>query len=466
MVQKIKNKSENGDSPQVKKLKSQAREKSIQEGIYASGSYAFGSSYVSPFAIALKSSDSLVALLSSVAGLLGPLSQMIGSKFMRKYSRKKIVLGAVLLEALAWLPFALIAFLFYKNILVGILPTFVLLIFAFYTISGNFAGPAWFSWMGDITEEKKRGQYFSLRNLLTGFVSMALAIIASFFLDYSKKNNWIMFGFMFLFLLAFLMRIKSWNLFKTQYEPEIKIDKKDNFTFWEFLTKAPKTNFGRYAIYRSLLAFGYSISAPLLAVYLLRNLGFGYVVYMIIAYSATIFSLMVMRIWGNFGDKWGNYRIIVITSILMPLIPLAWILNTSPIYLLIIPSLISGIAWAGFNLASGNFIYDNVRPEKRGTAISYYNMLQGIGVAAGAGVGAILIKILNATTSSPIAIIFIISAIVQMIVIFFGLQKIEEVKNKNKFDGKAALKNIIFKQIRPTIMGEAQNILSIPKYLK
>lgn len=454
------------NSPQVKKLKAQARGKSIEEGIYASASYALGSSYVSPFAIALNSSDSLVALLSSVSGLLGPFSQIASSHLMEKYSRKKIVLISVLLEAISWLPFVLIAFLFYKNILIGILPIFVLLSFAFYIIAGNFSGPAWFSWMGDVTEEKQRGKYFSLRNLLTGFVSMALAIIAAFFLDYFKRNNWTMFGFMILFLLAFMMRMKSWRIFKTQYEPGIKIKKEDDFTFREFLLRAPKTNFGKYTIYRSLLAFGTAISAPLLAVYLLRNLGFGYLLYMIIAYSATIFSLIVMQLWGKFADRWGNYRTIVITSILMPLIPIAWILHPSAIYLIIVPSLISGLAWAGFNLASGNFIYDNVRPEKRGIAVSYYNMLAGIGTALGAGVGALLIAILGTTTNSPIVIIFIVSAVAQMVVIFFGLQKIEEVKKKNKFNGKMAFKNILLKQIRPTLIGEAHQILSLPKYMR
>ena len=50
----------------------------------------------------------------------------------------------------------------------------------------------------------------------------------------------------------------------------------------------------------------------------------------------------------------------------------------SPVYLVFVPVLISGVVSAGFNIASNDFIYDNVRAEKRGLAVSYFNMLNGI----------------------------------------------------------------------------------------
>ena len=71
-------------------LKAGARTQSIKEGVFASAKSAFGDSYISPFAIAINSSNSMVALLSSISGLLGPLSQIFGSKLIEKYERKKI----------------------------------------------------------------------------------------------------------------------------------------------------------------------------------------------------------------------------------------------------------------------------------------------------------------------------------------------------------------------------------------
>jgi MFS family permease len=453
------------DSPKIKELKHQARRHSIQEGIFATVKGSFFDSYISPFAIAINSSSSLVAMLSSISGLVGPISQMFGSKLIERQSRKKIIIKSVLMESLMILPIILIAFLFYKGILVNSLPLILLLFFSFYVIFANLSGPAWFSWMGDIIDEEYRGRWFAKRNLIHGFVSVILAISASIFLDYSKSKNLAMFGFIILFSVAFTGRIISRRIFKKQYEPKIKLKKGYYFSITKFLLNAPRNNFGRFALFRMALSFSGSIFAPLLAVYLLRNLNFSYTTYMIITFSGTVFSLLVIKLWGKFADEYGNYKTIALTSILIPLVPILWILNKSPIYLIIVPSLVSGVAWSGFNLAAGNFVYDNVSPQRRGLAISYYNVLNGIGIFLGAALGAFLIRVVETKTIEPIVIIFFTSAILRMIVIFISITKIKEVRKTNEFKGTEAFKNIILKQAKPALIEGVHEISSIKRYL-
>jgi MFS family permease len=454
------------DSEKIKEKKYRARRYFIKEGIFASARNSFGTNFISPFAIAINTSNSLVALLSAVSGLLGPLSQTFGSRLIEKYSRKKIVLKAIFLESLTWLPLIAISVLFYKGILTNTLPILLLLFFSLYIISTNFGHPAWFSWIGDVVNKKFRGRWFSKRNLIVGFVSVILTISASFFLDYTKKNNWIMFGFITLFSLALLSRLTCWRILKKPYEPEIKLRKGYYFSFWDFIIKAPKNNFGKFSLFRAILSFSTSISAPLLVIYLLRNLEFSYAIYMIIILAGTLFSLTVLNLWGKFSDKYGNYRILCITSILIPTIPILWILSPSPIYLILMPSLINGVSWAGFNLASSNFIYDNVSTQKRGVAISYYNMLNGIGVFLGAGLGALLIKILATSYIEPILLIFLIGGVARMIVVFIFLPKIKEIRKTKKLTGSKTFKNIIFKEARLALSEEAHEIMSIKKYLE
>jgi MFS family permease len=450
----------------VKELKHQARRHSIKEGIFAAAKGSFGDRYIAPFAIAINASNPLVALLSSISGLLGPLSQLFSSKLIEKYSRKKIILKAVFFESLMWLHLILIAILFYKGILMDVLPLFLLLTFSLYIILANIGSPAWFSWMGDIVDDSYRGRWFSKRNLITGFVAIIIAILASFFLDYFKKNNWIMFGFIILFSLALISRLVCWKIFKKQYEPKIKLKEGYYFSFLDFIKQAPKNNFGKFAIFRALFSFSCSISAPLLAIYLLRNLQFSYITYMIIILAGAMFSLLVLEIWGKFADRYGNYRVLGITSILIPIIPILWILFPSPIYLLLVPSFISGISWAGFNLATSNFIYDNVHKQKRGLAVSYYNMLAGIGVFLGAGLGALLIKFLTISFIEPIFLIFLIGSIARMVVVFWWLPKIKEIRKTKKCDSSKALKNIIFKHGKHILLEEAHEIMAIKKYLR
>lgn len=461
MVNKTKSENRNGIS-----LKAKARILSIKDGMFASAERAFGQNYVSPFAVAVNASNSVVALLGSVLGLLGPLSQTLSSRLIEKYSRKKIVVKAVLAESLTWFLFIAVAILYYNNILVDMLPLMVLLFFGFYVIFLNIGMPAWFSWMGDLVSEKQRGRWFAKRNLLVGFVSIILAVSAAFLLDYFRNLGLVMFGFVILFFMAFFFRLLCVRVLKQQYEPKIKLKKGDYFSFWDFLVKARKTNFGKFSIYRMLLDFSVAISSPLIVVYLLRYLEFSYKNYMIIILSATFFTTFIILLWGKFADKYGNYRVLVITSLLIPLIPVLWILNPKPLYLIFVPSLVSGISWAGFHLASGNFIYDNVSQEKRGLVVSYFNLLRGIGTFLGAGLAALLIKYLSTDFIEPLFFIFILSAFARLIVTLLWLPKIKEIKKKEKFQGYKTFKNTLFKDLKPTLLEEAHEIMSIKKYLR
>jgi MFS family permease len=453
------------DSPRVRGLKHKARRYGIKEGIFYSAKLSFGDYYISPFAIAINASNSLIALMSAVMGLFGPLSQLFGSRLLEKHSRKKIVLKSIFLESLIWIPFIILALLFYFGILVSALPFFLLFFFALYAILSNIGHPAWFSWMGDIIDDEYRGRWFSKRNLFIGFTSIIFAVSASFLLDYFKNHGMTLFGFMVLFSFALFARLACWKVSKKQYEPKLKLEDGYYFSFFDFVINAPKNNFGKFSIFHAFLGFASSISSPLVVVYLLRNLGFSYSTYMIISLSGTFFSLLVMNLWGNFADRYGNYHVLCIASVLVPIIPLLYIINSSPIYLIFVPSLISGITWAGFNLASANFIYDNSTPQKRGLVVSYFNMLGGIGIFLGAGLGAFLVKILPTNFIEPIIGVFILGAVARMIVVFFLLSNIREIRKIEKYRGPRQLRKIILKEAKDSLVEEAHELMAINKYL-
>lgn len=450
----------------IEELKDQARNYSMKEGIFISGRNSFGNNYLAPFAIAVNASNFIVAFLTSITGILGSLSQLKGSQLIKKKNRKNIVLKTVLFESLIWIPLIMIAILYNRGIYTSIIPFLILFFFGAFIILSNLSYPAWFSWMGDIVNDKFRGQFFSKRSLIIGFVSVILTIISASFLDYAKSNNFLMQGFMILFALAFIARFLSFRTLIKQYEPELKIKKADYFSFKQFVKKAPTNNLGKLSIYRFFLTIANTISSSLIAIYLLRNLSLSYLVYMGILISISLFSLIIIEFWGKFADKYGNYRAIEISSILLITLPFLWILNKNPIYLLLIPAAINGIAWAGFNLAEVNFIYDNVKPEKRGLAISYYNTFGGIGIFIGAMIGAILIKFVNITFIEPIIAIFILGGILRLVVVAIGIPKIKEIRKTQKFRGIESIEDIILKEAKPTIYEETRDIIHIGKYLK
>lgn len=454
------------EKKRIKTLRRKSGNLSISEGIFWSVRNSFGDYYLTPFAIAINSGNSLVAMMTAISGLVGPVSQIFSSKRMEKTPRKKLVTKAVLLESFIWIFFIAAGILFYKNIILSVVPAIFISLFAIYTIITNFSVAPWFSWMGDLIDDKNRGKWLSKRNLLIGFSTAILVIGSSFFLEYMKEKNLAIIGFGILFLLAFFARLKSWRTLKKEYEPKIqlkKIKEEKPFTFINFIKRAPKTNFGKFAIFRLMFSLGVVVYSSLLTVYLLRELNLSYIYYMIIITSSTVFSLVFVEIWGKISDRYGNYKILAITTMLIPVVPIIWILSDSAIYLIFVPGIIRGIAWSGFDIASNNFIYDNVRPEKRGRAVSFYNMMVGIGTFAGGVISAILIKIIKDSAIHPIKIIFIISSLMTMLIVYLWVSKITEAKVKPK--KRQDLKKYFLRNLRPTISEEAHQIVHLKKYL-
>ena len=149
----------------------------------------------------------------------------------------------------------------------------------------------------------------------------------------------------------------------------------------------------------------------------------------------------------------------------IPLTPLLWILSPSKLYLFLIPGIIGGISWYGFILASTNFVYDNNPKEKRAQAVAIMNLLIGVGAIIGGLISAGLLKFLNTSWIEPIILIFIIGSAARMIVVFFFVPKLKEIKHKQKFKGFKDLEHMVIKELKPTLMEDAHEIASIKNYI-
>jgi MFS family permease len=433
----------------VAELKKKARDMSIKEGAFSTVRQSLCDTYVTPFAVAINSSNVVIGLLTSISGLLGPISQWFSSRLIENHSRKKIVVASLLYECLMWIPIMATAFLFYKGIITSLLPLCFLLLFSMYVVIANVAGPAWFSWVGDLVDDAYRGKWFAKRNFILGIVGLVSTLLAAFFLDFFKSRNMIMFGFITLFFLGMTARLIAREYFKRSYEPKLVLEQSYYFSFWDFVKKAPFNNFGRYTIFRAVINFSVAIAGPFFAVYMLRDLQFSYVTFTLVTISQAFFGLMVMKKWGRFADKYGNYTVMKLTLIFISIYPLLWLVPSPPLwYLLFGTELVGGIAWAGFNLAGSNYIFDCVTPPRRGIAVSYFNMLNGIGVFLGAGLGAILVGTLDITFMNILLFVFVVSGVARLVGGLVLIPHIREVRPTEKFDSSHALRNLVpFKRV-------------------
>jgi MFS family permease len=175
---------------------------------------------------------------------------------------------------------------------------------------------------------------------------------------------------------------------------------------------------------------------------MLRDLKFSYLTYTILITAVAATSLLTIDRWGNRADKVGNLKVLRFTSFFIASIPLWWILNQNPLYLILI-QIFSGFAWAGFNLCATNFIYDAVSASKRIRCIAYFNVFNGTSLCLGAIIGGYLVNHLPSTFGFQILSLFLISGILRLLVVFYFSGKIREVREVHQISSRDLFYSVV-----------------------
>lgn len=409
---------------------------SFLDGIFASCMVGMTTDYITPYALALKATNSQIGALSAIPNLSSSLGQLKSADFTdRLKSRKKIINLFVLLHTLMGLPIILIPYLFKTQ------PVLFLIIFiTLFTSFNAMASPAWSSLMADHVPVKVRGRYFGWRNKIFGIITILSAFLAGFILHLFKHN--VLKGFLIIFSIAFICRFISWYFLTRMYEPQFKVSKEAQFSFFDFIKRIKESNFAKFAIFVASLNFCVNLAAPFFSVFMLRDLKFTYLTYTIVVTTVTIAQIFTIDRWGRHADKVGNVKVLKFTSLFIASLPFWWIINQYPLYLVII-QIIAGFAWSGFNLCATNFIYDAVTPEKRTRCIAYFNVSSGVALCLGALLGGYLVNILPNLFGYKILSLFLISSALRFFVVSLFSGKIKEVRKAEEITSKDLFYSVI-----------------------
>jgi len=121
--------------------------------------------------------------------------------------------------------------------------------------------------------------------------------------------------------------------------------------------------------------------------------------------------------------------------------------SKNPIYIILVPQVIAGLGWAAFTLGSTNFIYDIATPQRRGITFAYHNLVIGIGILLGGGIGSLLAQYLPVIGINKILIVFLISGIARIAAMGIFLPTISEPRKVKKIKGSEV--KAILNEIRP-----------------
>jgi MFS family permease len=410
---------------------------SIQEGIAYSSSQGFITYIISPIVESMKISATRFSLISAVSGLISPIAQLYGNRLMEKHSRKDIVKKYVLIESFSWFLMALIPVLMIFNSLTSYIPWLFLLFYSFVSISFGLSYPAFFSFLGDIIPENKRGKYIAKRDRNMVIASTIAALTGLFVIRYSQSYGIIFFGFSVMFFFAFMFRLISFLIIEKMYFPnqEFRLERKKETGFWNFISE--KSNYRKFSIAQATLNFSLFIASPFFGLYLLRELGLkdNIFLFILISISPTIFAGIFSKLTGKISDKYGNVILLYISAAFFIISPLVWLISKNAFWLIFVPGIVAGIANSAYVVSVANFTFDSVSRDKRGEYIAYANILAGLGICAGSLIGGILIDYLSESiiNYSPYIIVFILAALARLIVFLVFFKGLKEVRKTKEF---------------------------------
>ena len=143
--------------------------------------------------------------------------------------------------------------------------------------------------------------------------------------------------------------------------------------------------FRHYAVFSIIWNLAIGVGGPYFILFAVQSLKATPADVGLYTISASLSALPALRLFGHLSDTWGNRKVMLLTGLLIPLLPLAWILARFPLAGVLI-NIPGGALWAGFNLAAFNFLLTLAPSEK----LARYAALLQLTVALSSAVGTFL----------------------------------------------------------------------------
>lgn len=361
-------------------------ERSLQRSLRDGAAYSLmsgaGETYFSAYALFLGASAAQVSLLAAVPPLFGALAQILAAWLAHRLGRRRtLILTGAVMHALTWLPIVWLPYFFPAHA-VPVLITCLI----FYQGWVGLGTPLWGSLIGDLVPARRRGRFFAARARLMGLANFLALVGAGLVLHVFELREDTRLGFLLIFSFAAAARLYSAYQLARMHEPETAPAPLLLPPLSGLVPRLAASPFVRFSLFTASFSFAVAVAAPFFTVYMLKELGFSYLQLMLATAATVLAQALTLRSWGRLADAFGSRRALVLAGSLVPLVPALWLLSDAFGYILVVQAL-SGLAWAGFALASGSHLYELVPPERRTAYWAGHNVLNSAGAFGGAMLG-------------------------------------------------------------------------------
>jgi MFS family permease len=326
--------------------------------------------YLPLFALAFGASNGEIGLLAAGVGLAATLAFMPGAWLSSRWHyRKPFILATGWGAAqLLFIPLGVVPLLFDMPLAVR----FIITLAAIRAFVFSLALPAWTALAADLVPAGMRGRYFSTRNFLYGVGGLAgIVSVALLLASLGSKEAWLLVWLLVLVAgLAYhwtFTHIPERELAPAEQPPRPRLGPR------AILLR--DANFQAYGGTVLLWSISLYMAAPFFNVHLVKNLHASPLWVGGLLVVMSVFGLLGQLLFGKTVDLRGSRWVMAVCGLVIPFLPWAWYFVNAP-YQVIAINALGGVAWAGYTLASFNFLLAISPPgQQRYYAAAYQTLV-------------------------------------------------------------------------------------------
>lgn len=379
------------------------------DGFFSSAGDNIYATYLSVYILALGATQAQIGLMSSLSSLTAAIMLLPGALLVERIGRRKeltVLFGGVLCRLMVLL-LALIPLLFNGSVLIAV----AIALAVCRDMFSNLAYPAWISITGDIIPLEGRGRFFASRNFAMGFAGIVVILLAGLFLSRAAQPAGYQIALIFAFVLGLGATYHFWRIKDPNpraVRPPVGEGSPNKGLLVAVRELKNHPAFLSYLGVTILWNLSLNIAGPFFNVYMVQNLNATAADIGITTIASTTATMLIQRKVGEWNDRFGARKLMVISSLLIPIVPALWLFITAPWHIIPI-NILSGALWGVYNLASFNYLLALTPNAQRARYSAIFQITVTVSMAAGAALGSLV------TTHIGILAVFGFSALGRLI---------------------------------------------------
>lgn len=359
------------------------------DGVFAQVTESITIAYTSLFVLALGATRGQIGWMTALSSLIAALLLLPGGSLADQRERRAfIVLGGGGTARMTLLLMALLPLVLSGP--VGIAVVIGLVVIRESLV--NLTLPAWSALTADIVPLEWRGRYFGARNFAMGLAGMTVTLLVGAMITRVGELK----GYQLALGLAWGAGMLSTICFSriegSTVRPPVAPSPATTPAAFSLKQVRANTLFISFCLAAALWNFALNISGPFFNIYILDGLGGDAGAVGILSVASALSALPGQRLFGELTDRWGPRRVQLLTGLLIPILPIAWLFVSHPWHAIPI-NLLGGFLWAGFLIANFNLLLMVTPEAQRPRYIAIYHIVVLTSLAAGAALGGVIVSV-------------------------------------------------------------------------